>query len=143
MKIKIKKLKENAIIPKLATEGSAAFDLYATEEAIIMPGQICLCKLGFAIEIPEGYCMKISPRSGLALNYGIVVVNSPGIVDSDFRSEVGVILGCIGGGKPMLEINPGDRIAQGRIEKNIEVEFEEVEELSETDRKGGFGSTGK
>lgn len=142
MKIKIKKLKENAVIPKIIIEGDAAFDLYATEEGQVMAGQTCLCDLGFAVEIPSGYCMKIIPRSGLALKYGITIINSPGLIDSTYRDSVGVILTMIGR-VGIFGIEPGDRIAQGRIEKNIEVEFEEVEELSETDRKGGFGSTGK
>lgn len=142
VKIKIKKLRENAVVPKLATEGAAAFDLYAIEDYSIVPGDTILCKLGFAMEVPKGYCMKIMPRSEMAKD-GITIVNSPGIVDSDYVLEVGVLLHKLSPSLKIYEIKAGHRIAQGRIEKNIEVEFEEVEELSETDRKGGFGSTGK
>lgn len=145
--VKFKRLHDNAVIPTIATPESAAFDLYAVEDHLLYSGTTWLCKLGFAIQIPEGYCMKISPRSGLALK-GLTIINSPGIVDSDYRKEVGVILHLLAG--PMssflpqaVEIKKGERIAQARIERNVPVSFQEVEELNKTERVGGFGSTGK
>ena len=141
MKIKIKKLHDDIVIPKKMTEGSAAFDLHIPMAIIIPPRTPMVINMGFEVEIESGYCMKILPRSGLALKKSITVLNSPGLIDEDYRNPIGVIL--YNHSDKEVFFNKGDRIAQARIEKNIEVEFEEVEELSETDRKGGFGSTGK
>jgi len=141
MKIKIKKLYEDVIIPKKMTDGSAAFDLHIPMSIIVPPRTPMVIYMGFAVEIEPGYCMKILPRSSLALKKSITVLNAPGLIDEDYRDPVGVIL--YNHSDKMVAFDKGDRVAQGRIEKNIEVEFEEVEELSETDRKGGFGSTGK
>jgi len=138
-------------IPKKATAGSAGVDLVAVDfkygnkefqkEFILKPGCSVLVRTGICVEIPEGYEMQIRPRSGLALKYGITVLNSPGTIDSDYRNEVGVIL--INHGKRPFKIRAGDRIAQAVVKPVPEVEYVEVDELSETERKGGFGSTGK
>lgn len=142
MKLKIKKLHKDAIIPKYQTKGAAGFDLHAIEGGILGAGCRTLIKTGLAVEVPEGYELQVRPRSGLALNNGISVVNSPGTVDCDFRGEVGVIL--INHGVEFFQWKPGDRIAQAVIAKVEHADIEVVETLSETERgEGGFGSTNK
>lgn len=90
--VKIKRLHPNAIIPKYATELAAGFDLVATEDVIIAPGETKLIPLGFAVQIPEGFEMQIRPRSGVTLKTKLRVGNSPGTIDADFRGEVKVIV---------------------------------------------------
>lgn len=143
MKVNIKKLNPSrGLIPKYSSTGAAAFDLHAAiTYEVIAPGAWLLIKTGLAMEIPEGYGMFITPRSGLALKDGITIVNSPGLIDSDYRGEIGIILYNLS--EDPFEINKGDRIAQACILKVEKVEFEEVEELSKTNRgTDGFGSTG-
>jgi len=144
MKLKVKKLHPNAVIPKYSTEGAACFDLHAVGRAKIWPGHHLAVNIGLAFEVPQGYALRIASRSGLALKNGITVL--PGVIDSDYRGEVKVLLFVqISplGLNDCIEIKPGDRIAQAYLEKIERVEFEEVAELSETERgEGGFGSTG-
>ena len=136
--IGFKRLNTNAQIPTRATSGSAGYDCYLPETVNpIDAGQIRIVKLGFALEIPEGYCVRIVPRSGLA-SKGLLVANSPGLIDADFKNEVGVILWSVGG---IFPLNKGDRICQMTIEKVPESEFVVVDELSESERTGGFGSS--
>ena len=112
------------------------------KELIIAPGAWTLVPTGLAIALPEGYEAQVRPRSGLALKQGVSVLNTPGTVDADYRGEVGVIL--MNHSKQELVIKRGDRIAQMIINKYERIAFEEVTELSATDRgAGGFGSTGK
>ena len=107
----------------------------------ILPNRRALVPSGMIAEIPIGYEIQIRPRSGLALKYGITVLNTPGTIDSDYRGEIGVIL--INHGDKEFILNPEDRIAQMIISRVIKVELEEVNSLSNTQRgKGGFGSTG-
>ena len=130
-------------LPKYQTEGSAGFDLMANlkEPLTINPNTPTLVPTGLFVEIPVGYELQVRPRSGLALKKGLSVLNTPGTVDSDYRGEVGVIL--INVLDVPVVIEPGDRIAQGVINKIEQVTFTEVEELSETDRgAGGFGHSG-
>lgn len=110
-------------------------------ETVLDPGQRILIGLGFAVELPEGYEMQIRPRSGLALKEGITVLNAPGTIDADYRKEVGVIL--INHSKDRVRLRAGDRIAQAVISAFEHARFDIVSELSETERTGGFGSTGK
>ncbi len=139
MKVKIKLL-DNGTIPEYKTSGSAGVDLVSSEDHIIPPKEIRLVKTGIKIEIPEGYEAQIRSRSGLALN-GIVVANSPGTIDSDYRGEIGVILANLSN-KP-FELKKGMRIAQMVLSKVEKIEFEVVDELSESNRGSkGFGSTG-
>ena len=139
--IKIKRLHENAEIPRRATPDSAGFDLHSIEDFSIAPGDHCPVRTGLAFEIPPGYAMLIYPRSGLAKNYGLTLSNAVGVVDSDYRGEVVVLLHNTG--KQPLSLQSGDRIAQAVIHRLPDIELVECEELSETDRgKGGFGSTG-
>lgn len=125
------------------TPGSSGLDLSSIDNYVIPSGHTVLVKTGIHIAVPSGYEGQIRPRSGLALKHGITVLNSPGTLDSDYREEIGVIL--INHGSKGFEIKKGDRIAQLVICKIEQCEIEKVESkeaLGETDRKGGFGSTG-
>ena len=142
MKINIKKLNENAVIPQYATELSAGVDLCSTDYLLLLPRQRALVHTGLAIALPAGYEAQVRPRSGLALKKGVTVLNSPGTIDADYRGEIGVIL--FNTSDSTFEINPGDRIAQMVIKKYERAEWNEVDELTNTARgEGGFGSTGK
>lgn len=142
MKIAVKKLNHNAIFPEYHSSGAAGADIYACvdKELIIKPGEIVLVPTGLAFEIPEGYEIQIRPRSGLATK-GIILPNSPGTIDSDYRGEIKVILMNLG--KEPFVIHNHDRIAQMVLSKFEKMEFEEVLELSSSERGAqGFGSTG-
>ena len=142
MKLKIKKLNSNAVIPIYQTKEAAGFDLHSIEDVILKIGERKLISTGLAFEIEYGYEVQIRPRSGLAFKYGITVLNTPGTIDSDYRGEIKVLL--INLGEKDFEIKKGDRIAQAIVTPVIQAEIVEVESLSETDRgSGGFGSTGK
>jgi len=141
IQIKIKKIKENAIIPKYVHQGDAGVDIYSTEDYVLKPGERVLVSTGIKIAVPKGYEAQIRPKSGLALNNGISIVNTPGTIDAGYRGEVGII--AINLGKESFKIEKGKKIAQMVINKVEEAEFEEVEELDNTTRgEGGFGSTG-
>ncbi len=130
-------------LPAYQTEQSAGMDLCAfLEEPIVLKaGEYQLVKTGISIELPSGFEAQIRPRSGLALKFGISVLNSPGTIDADYRGEIGVIL--INHSKNDFEIKHGDRIAQMVISKFEKVELEVSSELSSTERgSGGFGHTG-
>lgn len=144
MNIRIKVLREGAQVPQYQTSGAAASDLCACidEPVVLQPGDFQLVPTGIALEIPEGYEAQIRPRSGLALRHGITFPNSPGTIDSDYRGEIGIIMMNLG--REPFTVNHGDRIAQMVIARHETVQFKEVDELSDTERKGGgFGSTGK
>ena len=130
-------------LPSPATPGSAGSDLCAAvdSELVIAPGERCLVPTGFAIAVPDGYEAQVRPRSGLALRHGIVLPNSPGTIDSDYRGEVKVIV-MNAGAEPFV-VKRGDRIAQLVIAPVAKVQWEEVEALDDTERgSGGFGHTG-
>jgi len=136
-------LREGVTLPKYQTDHSAGLDLCACidRDIILMPGERVLVPTGVSIELPDGYEAQVRPRSGLAINHGVTVLNSPGTIDPDYRGEVKVIL--INLGKEPFVIKNGMRIAQMVISKFERVEVEVVEELSQTRRgEGGFGSTG-
>ena len=145
MVLKIKRLNENAVIPKAATGGSAGKDLYAclTENIIIAPGQRVLIPTGIAIQLESNaYVAYIYARSGLAIKSGITLSNCVGVVDSDYRGEVKV--GLINLSDNEYTVKNGDRIAQMVIAPVVMADIEEVSELDETERAaGGFGSTGR
>jgi dUTP pyrophosphatase len=130
-------------LPEYQTPLSAGMDLKAnTSEPIVIDTlERVLIPTGIHIQLPEGYEAQVRPRSGMALKYGITVCNTPGTIDADYTDEVGVIL--INLSKDKYIINPGDRIAQLVIAKYEHVTWNEVKELEETERKGGFGSTGE
>ena len=142
LKVKIKKIHPDAIMPTYATEGAAAFDLYAVNGGIVPVMGSLVVGIGISLEIPDDHVMRIYGRSGHGFNYDVSLANSVGIIDSDFRGEIKVKLSNFGA-KRML-VNVGDRIAQAIIEPIPRVEFEWVDDLSDTERgDGGFGSTGK
>ena len=130
-------------LPAYASEGASGLDLRACldEPVSIEPGSNALIATGLALEIPLGFEGQVRPRSGLALKHSIMVVNSPGTIDADYRGELKVILGNFGS-EPFM-INGGDRIAQLVICPVVQAQVVEVETLSDTERNaGGFGSTG-
>ena len=144
VKLLIKKLHKNIILPEYKTDGSSGMDLMANVEQTvkILPGEKKIISTGIMVAIPEQYEIQIRPRSGLAAKKGISVLNTPGTIDSDYRGEIKVIL--INLGKDIFQINKNDRIAQMIVCPIIKVELKEVESLPETARgEGGFGSTNK
>ncbi|PEP21496.1 dUTP diphosphatase [Bacillus wiedmannii] len=145
LRLKIKRVKD-VELPKYAKPGDSGFDLVAAEDTIIWPGETKVVPTGLAFEIPPGYELQVRPRSGISRNTKLRVIL--GTVDSGFRGEVGVIVDNTA--KPSLfrseaadVIERGTRIAQGVIVPVVTAHFEEVDELSDSERgKGGFGSTG-
>lgn len=145
MKILVKHLRKDlsSYPPQYMTEGASGMDLFASleEEVILKPGERRLIPTGIAVAIPEGYEGQVRPRSGLAIQKGIGLVNSPGTIDSDYRGEIGVLL--INFGKEPFTIRNGDRIAQMVISRVYRATMEVVKDLPETNRQdGGFGHTG-
>ena len=132
---------EGLPLPSYATPGAAGMDVVAAEDLDLMPGQRHAVATGFKVAIPEGFEIQVRPRSGLALKHGITVPNTPGTIDSDYRGELKVIV--INHGDQAFPIRRGERIAQLVPAAVTQAEFDEVEELCETERgAGGFGSTG-
>ena len=130
-------------LPTYATTHSAGMDLTAAlEEAIeIGSGERALVPTGLSIALPDGYEAQIRPRSGLAINHGVTVLNSPGTIDADYRGEIKVIL--INHGKEPFTVERGMRIAQMVVERYEVVKWNVVDDLDKTERgAGGFGSTG-
>ena len=141
MKLKVKKLNPEARIPSYAHQGDSGMDLYSVEEATIEPGERKIVGTGLQISLPKGFEAQIRPKSGLAANFGVTVLNTPGTIDSCYRGEVKVILANLG--KEAYKVEKGKKIAQMVIARVEEAEIEEVEELDKTTRnRGGFGSTG-
>jgi dUTP pyrophosphatase len=134
---------EGLPLPAYATQGAAGMDLLAAVAApvTIDPGKRALIPTGLAIALPPGFEMQVRPRSGLALRNGIVLPNSPGTIDEDFRGEVQVIL--LNAGDAPFTVERGMRIAQAVVAPVVRAEWREVESLDATGRDaGGFGSTG-
>lgn len=153
MKLKIKKLHPDAVVPKYATAGAACFDLHALEcgwagksrPSTVYPGAIisgaATFRTGLSFEVPDGHAMLIFSRSGHGFKNDVRLSNCVGVIDSDYRGEVQVRLRS---DDTPMEVKAGDRIAQAIIIPFPQVEFEEVEDLSDTERgTGGFGSTGQ
>jgi dUTP pyrophosphatase len=130
-------------LPKHETPHAAGVDLVANLDAsvVLAPMQRALVPTGLYMALPPGYEAQVRPRSGLALKHGITVLNTPGTIDADYRGECGVII--INLSDQPYTIADGDRIAQLVVAKHETVEWEVVDELGQTDRAGGFGSTGK
>jgi len=131
-------------LPEYASEGSSGLDIRASLKGPVClePGKIQFIPTGLALSIPSGFEVQVRPRSGLALHYGIGMVNSPGTIDSDYRGEIGIIL--INWGEKPFIIQNGDRIAQIILSRTYRAEILEVEELDDTGRgAGGFGHTGR
>jgi dUTP pyrophosphatase len=128
-------------LPAYATPGSAGVDLRAAEARVLQPGERALIPTGIYIALPDGYEAQVRPRSGLALKHGIILPNSPGTIDSDYRGEIKVILQNLGDAP--FPIQPGDRIAQMIVAPVCRISWTETDTLDKTDRaSGGFGSSG-
>jgi dUTP pyrophosphatase len=141
MKLRIRRLRPDAIIPTYAHPGDAGLDLHACEDVALDPGVACLVPTGVALELPEATEAQVRPRSGLALKHSVTVLNTPGTIDEGYRGEVGVVL--INHGPSTFKVTRGMRIAQLVVQKRWTVEVVEVEGLTDTTRgAGGFGSTG-
>ena len=142
--IKVKKLDPRAVLPSRGSPFSAGADLHACMDAPVTvgPGETVFIHTGLTAEIPEGYAGFVFARSGLASKSGLAPANKVGVVDSDYRGEYMVAL--LNHSSVPVTVNPGDRVAQLVVMPVAFTEFEEAEELSETERgAGGFGSTGK
>ena len=142
--IRVKKLKEKAIMPTYGSTEAAGADLYACvdEPVVIRPGESVFIPTGLAMELPRGYAGLIYARSGLACKRGLAPANKVGVVDSDYRGEFMIVLHNHGTTEEVIQ--HGERIAQLVITPVFTPGFVEIEELSDTERSsGGFGSTGK
>lgn len=143
MELPVAKLKADAVLPSRAHDGDAGLDLYACEPAHLGPGERWSVGTGIAVEIPEGHAGLVLPRSGLAKNHGIALVNSPGLIDSGYRGEVRVLLLNTDPAET-FRIEPGERIAQLVLAPIALADPVEVEALAESVRgDGGFGSSGR
>lgn len=142
MRIKLKKLAPELPTPGYAYDNDAGCDLYSRIDSVINPGERKLIPTGIALEIPPGYAGFIQPRSGLALEHGMGIVNSPGLIDSGYRGEVAVILINLDKHKS-FKVKKGDKVCQLVIQKVETPDIEVVEELDNTERgRAGWGSTG-
>lgn len=137
------KLKDEAVLPSRAHDGDAGLDLYSCEAAHLGPGERWSVGTGCAIEIPDGHAGLVVPRSGLARQHGIALVNSPGLIDSGYRGELRVLLLNTDPAET-FRVQPGDRVAQLVITPVSLFEPVEAAELTESSRgAGGFGSSGR
>jgi dUTP pyrophosphatase len=141
MIVKIVNNSDNAL-PQYETNGSAGLDVRSAENGLLKPGEFKLITTGICVEIPYGYEIQVRPRSGLAKNYGVTVLNSPGTIDADYRGEIGVIL--INHGQYDFEVKSGDRIAQLVLCPIERINWMAAGSIGGTKRGDkGFGSTGK
>jgi len=141
--LRVSKLKGGAILPTRAHEGDAGLDLYACEAAHLGPGERWSVGTGVAVEIPAGHAGFVLPRSGLAREHGISLVNSPGLIDSGYRGEISVLLINTDPAET-FRVAPGDRIAQLVIAPVALAEPVEADSLADSARgEGGFGSSGR
>jgi dUTP pyrophosphatase len=143
--VRVRRLPHNQDLPLpgYATDGAAGMDLVAAvaEPVVVAPGQRVLIPTGLAIALPPGYELQVRPRSGLALRNGIVLPNSPGTIDEDYRGEIQVIV--LNTGSEPFRVERGTRIAQAVLAPVVRAAWEEVGDLDVTARNvGGFGSTG-
>ena len=144
MEIKIKKIRQDAMLPKRGSEFSAGVNLYACADETVMipPGETAFIPIGISAEIPEGYAGFIFARSGLASKEGLAPANKVGVVDSDYRGEFYIALH--NHSASVKQVRKGDRIAQMIVMPVVMADYIECDELSDTERgAGGFGSTGK
>jgi len=131
-------------LPRYMTPNAAGMDICAAieKDMVLIKGAVALIPTGFAVAIPKGFEIQIRPRSGLAVNHGIGIINSPGTIDADYRGEVKI--GVINLGKKNYTVHRGDRIAQMIVKKVYQARLKVVQQLDETDRNsGGFGHTGR
>lgn len=143
MNIDFKRLRPEAKAPAPAREDDAGYDLFAAEAATLAPGERGSVGTGIAVAIPEGHAGLVLPRSGLAAQHGIALVNAPGLIDAGYRGEVRVLL-LNTDRDAAFDVRPGDRIAQLVIAQVESAGFVEAAELPDSSRgEGGFGSTGR
>jgi dUTP pyrophosphatase len=143
-RVRIKKLRPDAILPRYMTADAAGMDLSAALDApvAIPPGKRAAIPTGLALEIPRGYEGQLRPRSGLAREHGVTLANSPATIDADYRGPLVIVLANLGDAPVTIE--PRQRIAQMVIAPVVQAEIEEADALSTTARgDGGFGSTGR
>jgi dUTP pyrophosphatase len=139
--VKIKKLVDDAHIPDYAHFGDSGADLFSTEDTTLEPFERKGISTGLAAEVPMGFELQVRPKSGLALNSGLTVLNTPGTIDFGYRGEIKVIL--INLTQKPYQISKGQKIAQLVVAPVAYAKFQEEQELSDTSRgEGGFGSTG-
>lgn len=139
IKVKVKLLSDTAKLPVYSTEKAACMDLFSNASTVIQPKSSVKIPTGIAVELPHDYELQVRPRSGLSLTSPLLIMF--GTVDEDYRGEVGIIIKNYG--NEPFTVNIGDRIAQVKLEKVERIEWEVVNELSETNRGlGGFGHTG-
>jgi len=142
MELKIKILDNSVPVPEYAHKGDAGLDLYSTIDYVLKPFERKLIPTGIKIAIPEGFAGFVQPRSGLAINHGISLVNTPGLIDSGYRGEIKAIIINLDPEKS-FEIKKGDKVCQLVILRTEKADLVFKEELEESDRgEGGFGSTG-
>jgi dUTP pyrophosphatase len=146
VRVAVKRVRDAAVtLPDYMTPLSAGMDLCAAlegGEVVLAPGERHLIPTGIALALPAGYEAQVRPRSGLALKYGLTLLNTPGTIDADYRGEVGVIM--INLGHEPFTIRDGDRIAQLVVHQVCRAELEVVDELPASTRgEGGFGHTGR
>ncbi len=143
--LKVKVINRSANeLPRYETPLAAGMDVRANiaESIVLKPLERAMVPTGLFVELPAGYELQVRPRSGLAAKHGLTVLNSPGTVDADYRGEIRVIL--VNLSAEPFEVKPGERVAQLVVARHERAEWEQTDELSETERgAGGFGSTGK
>ena len=140
--VRVKKLRENAVLPSYGSDYAAGADLYACNAVTVEPVATEFVQTGLALEVPAGYAGLVYARSGLACKKGLAPANKVGVIDADYRGEIMVAL--YNHSSQAVEIEPGERVAQLVITPYLTAVFEETEELSDTVRgEGGFGSTGR
>lgn len=141
LELLLKKLNDEAKIPEKAHKTDAGFDLFSVEDTVILSGEYKLIKTGISIQLPPSTEAQIRSKSGMALKFGITVLNSPGTIDEEYRGEIGVIL--INHGKSDFHVEKHMKIAQMVVTPVMQVELKEIDVLTDTGRgAGGFGSTG-
>ncbi len=141
LRLEVRRLRPEAVLPAYAHPGDAGLDLAAAEKVRLWPGERVAVPTGLAVAIPDGWVGLVHPRSGLARRHGLTVANAPGTIDAGYRGEVQVLL--VNLGTEVVDIAAGDRVAQLLLQRVGWAEVVEVKELSDTARgDGGFGSTG-
>lgn len=141
--VPVRRLDPDLPLPEYAKPGDAGVDLRATTDVVLEPGARALVPTGIAVAIPRGYAGFVQPRSGLAMKHGVTCLNTPGLIDADYRGELKVLLINTDRTEP-FKIQRGERIAQLVIQAVEHVAFDEVDQLDETPRgEGGFGHTGR
>jgi dUTP pyrophosphatase len=142
MVLEFKKIHPDASLPAYAHAGDAGMDVRSVDDLTIPAGGRALVKTGLVALLPPGYELQVRPRSGLALKFGVTVLNSPGTIDSGYRGEIGVIL--VNFGAEPFVVAKGDRIAQLVVASYVSAEVAETRTVDETERgEGGFGSSGR